>query len=365
MTRVRPGPARGKLGALRSLAPLSALLLLACPLPPAQVDVPGESRAEADPEPRARAGDCRALVTTADDRGPRVHELRWSDAGVDHRQARGMIAGDDEGLFELRLKAHGELPDYFEVDADAAAGAIRCETQELWVRALPEGVAYPLVESVPACVGELEGERYELESDLRITSIFGPLLGYRDHAVGLGPGPISRARYRTVDLRSGEEVEAVEAFVGPLPRALAEIAELRPQLEAEGERAPVPLNLEPCAVSSGPAGYDEIEGFAIEWSERGGLRLRVGWSCCSWEDKRNICELDDDLPAAGPAFAGRLPDPDELLHSPHGCGSIGLDGKLRDRAGAVVGEHGLSREAILGVAFLPAGDPFELSWLGE
>jgi hypothetical protein len=68
------------------------------------------------------------------------------------------------------------------------------------------------------------------------------------------------------------------------------------------------------------------------------------------------------MPEVDVELAARVPDPDRLLHSPYGCGSIGLDGQLRTRDGVAVGGVELDPARMVGVLFLPADHPFELEW---
>ena len=119
----------------------------------------------------------------------------------------------------------------------------------------------------------------------------------------------------------------------------------------------------PCSIRDAPTTLADARGFAIVWDEDDGARVRIGYGCCTWERNHGMCELEDPLPPADLELAAMLPDEDKLLHSPYGCGSIGLDGRVRTREGVTIGEHAVAPDDLLGVVFLPSDHPFELTWL--
>jgi hypothetical protein len=249
---------------------------------------------------------CRALIGELDAGRFSTRELLWGTQGIDEKVARkGLVVGDADELVELTLERKAHDPTDLYGDAE-----VRCEQDVIVMREIPDGVAQPMITAEPACVGTVDGEPLALESSLRIVSTFGPYLGWREQVEGLAPEPTSRLEYHTTDVRDGSSL-----------------------------RIDV-LLLEPPAA---------IDSFAIRWQDPAGARLLFG-------------ELDEPLPAIDPELATLLPDPDGLLHSPYGCGAIGLDGRLHTRDGAVVGHVQLDAARLIGVLFLPVEHPYSLDW---
>jgi hypothetical protein len=331
----------------RAVLPRSGLLaclglVLAC-LPPATIETPLDPALGPPPPSPTDPSECRALISERSDRGPLTHELRWNSEGlrpiVTHR---GLVVGTAEDLYALRARRQSFDP----AEIFSAPEGLRCEQAVLWARQLPDGIEEPLVEALPACVGEVDGERVELESTLELLSVVGPLLAWRVREEGWGPDPIGTLDYRTIDLRTSQQTR---------PQAwLAEPSETMSRANPDHGA---------CTQRDAPRSLARARGFALVWDAHDRLRLRVGYACCSWEQNHGMCELDDPLPRPDPELEAFLPDEDGLLHSPFGCGSIGLDGSVRTRDGARVGEHPVRTDTLLGVAFLPTDHPFEASWL--
>lgn len=321
---------------------VGSMVVLGGCLPPATLQATEDSVAASQPERQAESKGCRVLLGELDPQGRlATRELRWDARRVHpvrERSREGLIVGDEEKLYELTLLRHEIDPTYIYGEA-----SMYCEEDVIMRRKLPGGVAEPLVASPrSACVGEYRGERVELEASLQIVSILGPYLGWREHVEGASPDPTARLSYRTVDVRDGNLLRGAVWLLEPT-------ASMRSTFENIGVD---------CQRDDAPQSLDAVYGFAIRWSDPEGPQLLVGYSCC---DERS-CELVEPLPAVDSELAMRLPDPDRLLHSPYGCGSIGLDGQLRTREGTAVGRVELDASRLLGVLFLPADHPFELDW---
>jgi hypothetical protein len=321
---------------------------LAC-LPPATVAPPSPSPAASPAPPVDTAEDCLVWLDEYDWQGQlHARELRWGPGGVRERSQPGFIVGDGEQLFELTLAR--EPYDASELYGRVGEAEVRCEEPVVSLRKLPDGVAQPTLSARPSCTGVLPpeqgGGRVELRSTLEIISVLGPFIGWREQVDGreVDGGSSSRVRIQTLDVRSNEPLAASvwlrQASLTMLEVALARAVD--PNLDALA-----------CELKAAPSALTELTGFAIAWSgpEAGGPRLRVGYRCCGGQ----ACELDDPLPDLDPELGRWLPDPDGLLHSPYGCGSLGLDGTLRSRTGDPVGVIELDPEALVGVVFVPPG----------
>lgn len=313
------------------------MLLVGC-LPPASLQPAEASVAEQAPDPADEPDRCRALIGERDDAGRfSTRELRWGPRGISENTRAGLVLGDDEQLYEITLERRGY--DATELYGDAQ---VRCEEDVVMRRKLPDGVGRPLYVGRPGCVGTVDGERVALESSLRIVSAMGPYVGVREQTEGAAPEPTSQLDYRTIDVRDAGELVAGTELLEPT-------ATMRSEFEQLGID---------CERDDSPQSPEHIDGFAIRWVDAKGPRLLFGYSCCG----ARSCERDEALPKVEAELAALLPDPDRLLHSPFGCGSIGLDGQLRTRDGAVVGRVGLDAERVMAVVFLPADHPFELDW---
>jgi hypothetical protein len=313
------------------------MLLLGC-LPPATLQPAEASVAETEPDPAAEPDRCRALLGELDAAGRfSTRELRWGPRGVSENARAGLVVGDEEQLYELTLERRAY--DATELYGDAQ---VRCEEHVIMRRKLPDGVARLMYMSRPACVGTADGERVALESSLRIISALGPYVGLREQVEGHAPELTSQLDYRTIDVRNAGELVAGTWLHEPT-------ATMRSEFEQLGVD---------CERDDSPQSVEDIDGFAIRWVDANGPQLLFGYSCCGGRS----CELNEALPKIDAELAALLPDPDRLLHSPFGCGSIGLDGQLRTRDGAVVGRVGLDAERVMAVVFLPAAHAFELDW---
>lgn len=323
----------------------SLSVLLGC-LPPATI----ETAAEPALTPASTAGpsgdECRALISERSDRGPMTHELRWDRERIRSTQSyAGMVAGTADELFAIwATRGRFDALDLYGVGEPD----LRCEVDVIWVRRLPHGAEQPLVEATPACVGMAGGVQISIESDLGLLSAIGPLIGWRAHVSGNDPSPIAHLDYQTTDLRTFTRAEPSAWMLEP-PASM-----LRPEAERDG-----------CVELDAPSSLDATRGFALRWHDRGLPRVHVGYACCKQQALPRGCELDDPLPRPDLELAAMLPDADSLLHSPFGCGSIGLDGSVRTRDGALVGEHDVDPSKLLGVVFLPSDHPFEPSWLRD
>jgi hypothetical protein len=320
--------------AIGSLAALG--MLVAC-LPPAALQPTAASAAELPP-PASEPERCRALVGEVEASTGRfsTRQLFWGPQGVREDAGReGLVVGDADELVELTLERRAHDPTDLYGDAQ-----VRCEEDVIVSRELPDGVAQPMITAEPACVGIVDGEQLALESSLRIVSAFGPYVGWREQVQGAAPEPTWRLDYHTADVRDGSSLRA-DVLLEPTPSMRMHVDTIG--LGCKRNDAPAP---------------GAIDGFAIRWQDDAGARLLIGYSCCG----DRSCELDDPLPKIDPELAALLPDPDGLLHSPHGCGSIGLDGRLHGRDGAVVGQVRLDPKRVLGVVFLPVEHPYALDW---
>jgi hypothetical protein len=318
--------------------------LLGC-LPPAKIDNPIDPALTPAPTNDGPPSQCRALITERSARGPLTHELRWDGARVISTDTeRGLAVGTADQLYALRVERLRFDP----IGLYGEAGhALTCEQDVISTRRLPEGIDHPLVEATPACRGAFEGQKVELESRLSLLTAIGPLLAWRARAEGYDPTPVGQINYRTIDLRRSEPVRPEQWLLEPSQTMLREDPEHGP-----------------CTRRDAPRSLADARGFAIVWDPNEGARVRIGYRCCTWEHNHGMCELEDPLPRADPELADLLPDQDKLLHSPFGCGSIGLDGRVRTREGVAIGEHPVAIEDLLGVVFLPSDHPFELAWLG-
>lgn len=313
------------------------LSLLGC-LPPATIDGPTEPALTPAPTSDAAPSQCRALITERGARGPLTHELRWDSARLISTQThRGLVVGTADQLFALRV----ERVQFDPVELYGEAGrALTCERDVISTRRLPDGLDQPLVEATPACAGVFNGSEVALESTLSLLTAIGPLLAWRARTEGTDPAPIGQLNYRTIDLRSAEPARPEQWLLEPSQTMLRE----EPEHGA-------------CTLRDAPRSLADARGFAIVWSDDDGARLRIGYSCCTWARNHGMCELDDPLPRPDLELAAMLPDQDKLLHSPYACGSIGLDGRVRNRDGVQVGEHPVATADLLGVVFLPSDHP--------
>jgi hypothetical protein len=320
-------------------------LTLGC-LPPATI----ETATEPALEPASTAGpsgdECRALISERSDRGPLTHELRWDRERVRSTQSyAGMVAGTADELFAIwATRGRFDALDLYGVGEPD----LRCEADVIWVRRMPHGAKQPLVEAAPACVGIVDGKQISIESNLNLLSAIGPLIGWRAHVAGHDPSPIANLDYQTTDLRTFTRADPGAWLLEP-PSSM-----LRPESERSG-----------CAELDAPLSLEGARGFALRWDGRGLPRVHVGYACCKRAAQPRSCELDDPLPRPDPELTAMLPDADALLHSPFGCGSIGLDGSIRTRDGAPVGQHDIDPSKLLGVVFLPIDHAFEPSWLDD
>lgn len=319
-------------------------LTLAC-LPPATLEL-APAAAEAAPQPTIDPSSCRALIGEVTERGDHVtRELHWGLVGVDERERAGLIVGDADELFAVTLERTPIDPAEFFDDVSE----VRCEEPSILFRKLPDGVAQPLVSASAACVGEVSGERFDGESSLAIVSALGPYLGWRSQLDSTTPIREKRMKYGTVDVRNARDLVAADVLE---PSETMVRADLIQRGEAESLDAR-------CRERDAPQGPWQVNGFAIDWARERPPILRVAYTCCG----QSICELEDPLPSIDAELGARLPDADGLLHSPYGCGSIGLDGQLRSREGASIGRIELDAKRVIGVVFLPVDHPFELDWL--
>lgn len=323
----------------------AALNLLAC-LPPATIETATEPALLPASTPGPASDECRALISEIGDRGPLTHELRWDRERVRSTQSyAGMVAGTADELFAIwATRGRFDGLDLYGVGEPD----LRCEADVIWVRRLPHGAKQPLVEAAPACVGMAGGQQISVESKLELLSGIGPLIGWWEHVVGNDPSPISHSDYQTTDLRTFSRAAPHEWLLEPLSSMLA----------PESERLD-------CVDRDAPRSLSNTRGFALSWDGPGLPRVHVGYACCQRDPTPRSCELDEPLPRPDPELAAMLPDADSLLHSPFGCGSIGLDGSVRTRDGAPVGQHDVDPSKLLGVVFLPNDHAFEPSWLRE
>lgn len=320
---------------------LAGVLALAC-LPPASIETASEPALTPASTPPAATDTCRVLISERGDRGPLTHELVWDRERVRSTQSHpGMVVGTADELFAIwaTRSPYDGLELYGVGEPD-----LRCEADVIWVRRLPHGAAQPLVEATPACVGTAAGTKISLESTLNLLSTIGPLVGWRARVGGLDPSLVDIVDYQTIDLRTFTRAAPSDWLLEP-PKHIA-----LPESERSG-----------CEARDAPTSLDVARGFALTWHEAWAVRLRMGWACCDHES----CELDESLPRPDPELAAMLPDADLLLHSPFGCGSIGLDGSVRTRDGALVGRHEVAPNELLGVVFLPSEHDFVLGWLDE
>ncbi|PRQ07663.1 hypothetical protein [Enhygromyxa salina] len=324
-------------------AALLAELSVGC-LPPATIDGPIEPALTPAPASETDSGLCRALVTERSARGPLTHELRWDrEALISADTHRGLVVGTADQLFALRVERLGFDP----VSLYGESGqSLSCEQDVISTRRLPDGLDQPLVEATPACTGQFEGQTVALESTLSLMTAIGPLLAWRARTEGVDPAQVGVLSYRTIDLRTSEPARPDQWLLEPSQSMTRD----EPEHGA-------------CTRRDAPRTLADARGFAITWHAEAGARLRVGYRCCSWERNHGMCEFEDPIPRPDPELAAMLPDADKLLHSPFGCGSIGLDGGIRTRAGVAVGEHAVAPADLLGVVFLPHDHPFELTWL--
>jgi hypothetical protein len=326
-------------------AALSSCMLLGC-LPPASIETATEPALVPASNPGPVGDECRALLSERSDRGPLIHELRWDRERIRSTQRHeGMVAGTADELFAIwatRTRFDG-LDLYGVGEPDLV-----CEADVIWVRRMPHGLTQSLVEATPACVGIVGGKQISIESNLNLLSAIGPLVGWRAHVAGRDPNPIAHLDYQTIDLRTFSRALPRDWLLEP-PSSIAQ-----PESERRG-----------CVEHDAPLSLDGARGFALRWEGRGLPRMNVGHACCQHEAAPRGCELDDPLPRPDPELAAMLPDADALLHSPFGCGSIGLDGSVRTRDGAMVGQHDVDPSKLLGVVFLPSDHAFEPGWLRE
>ncbi|MFO7563076.1 MAG: hypothetical protein R6X02_10575 [Enhygromyxa sp.] len=325
----------------RSLALALAAGSLAC-LPPASLPPAPAVAAESAQTPAPELGSCRALIGERHEGRFVTRELRWDARGIHEASRAGLLLGDAEGLFELSLERRALDPSELYGDAE-----VRCEEPALMLRKLPDGVARPLLTTRPTCVGTVDGEQFELRTSLQVVSALGPFLGWREQIEGSGAERASRVRYGTTDVRDARALAASEWLL-EAPRSIE--SNFRPDTDEMIGRS--------CKQRDLPGTTAAIEGFAIRWTDTEGSRLQLAYRCC---DGRS-CELDDPVPRLDPELATRLPDPDRLLHSPYGCGSIGLNGQLRTRDGVAIGRVELDPKKVIGAVFLPADHPFKLDW---
>ncbi|HVH98828.1 MAG TPA: hypothetical protein VM869_08960 [Enhygromyxa sp.] len=317
---------------------IGSIVLSSC-LPPATLQPAEGSVAESTVDARAEPARCRVLIGERDREGRlSTREVRWGgglEISVGLRE--GLVLGDAQELVAITLERRAY--DSTDLYGDAM---VRCEEDVIMMRELAEQVARPLVVGLPSCFGEVDGEQVSLSSTLQIVSGLGPYLGWREVVDGVAPEPTSKLAYHTVDVRDGRRLEADVWLLEPTET-------MKTAFESVGVD---------CKRDDAPQSPAAIDGFAIRWSDAGGPRLLAGYRCCG----RRSCELDEPLPKTDAELAARLPDPDRLLHSPLGCGSLGLDGQLRTRDGVVVGSIVLDARKLVGVLFLPADHPFELDW---
>jgi hypothetical protein len=325
----------------RSLVLALGAASVAC-LPPASLPPTPAVAAESALTPTPELGQCRALL--GEQQGDRfvTRELRWDARGIHEATRAGLLLGNAEHLFEVSLERHPYDPSAIYGDA-----ALRCEESTLMLRKLPDGLAKPLLSARPACVGTADGEQIELASTLQIVSGLGPYLGWREVTEGRAPERVSRIRYGTLDVATGRAL-AANVWLIEAPATIE--SNFRPDSDEVFGRS--------CKQRDLPSTIAAIEGFAIRWTDPEGPRLQLAYRCC---DGRS-CELDDPVPKLDADLATLLPDPDRLLHSPFGCGSIGLDGQLRTRNGKAVGRVELDQKKVIGAVFLPADHPFKLDW---
>ncbi len=320
---------------------LALATTLSC-LPPATIETafePSLAPAEQD-EGGSRA--CRVLISEHGAHGPVTHELRWDASGMKATQSyAGMVVGTADELFELSATraAYDPLELYGVGEPD-----LRCEADVLWARRLPHGADQPLVEATPACTGTANGKSIALESNLALLSAVGPLIGWRAHKQGHDPGPVAHLDYQTIDLRDFSRAAARDWLVEDRERAV--------------EDEPTAT----CSVRDAPR-LETMRGFALAWDQLQRVRVHVAYACCRRDPNPRTCELERDLPRPDPELSTMLPDADALLHSPLGCGSIGLDGSVRAHDGTPVGRHEVGVDALLGVVFLPSDHPFDPKWI--
>ncbi len=328
---------RGRLWTPTIGSALTASLLASC-LPPAKLEPAPIAAAETAPAHAQAPDRCRVLIGERDDvRRYSTRELRWGPAGVSEARREGLVVGDADRLYVVTVERQPWEP--YEVYGD---DEVRCEQNLVMLRKLPDGLAQPHIAAQPACTGISDGEPFAVESSLEIVSVLGPLLGWRERVDADDSERTSQLDYVTLDLDENRELDANVWLLEPTPS----------MLESAGRIG------SSCERNDMPETTADIHGFAVRWSAPAGPRLLVGYRCC----KARSCELDEPLPKVVDELATQLPDPDGLLHSPYGCGSIGLDGQLRTRDGVVVGRVELDPARVIGAVFLPADHPFELDW---
>jgi hypothetical protein len=324
---------------------LPFVLIMAC-LPSATIETTAEPALAPASTPSIPSDECRALLSERSDRGPLLHELRWDRERVRSTQSRvGMVAGTADELFEIwATRGPFDGLDLYGVGEPD----LRCEADVIWVRRMPHGLPQSLVEAAPACVGMVNRAQISIASNLNLLSAIGPLVGWRARIEGRDPSPIAHLDYQTTDLRTFTRAAPRDWLLEPTSSMT------RPESERSG-----------CAEIDAPSSLEGARGFALTWNDLGLPRVHVGHACCKHDTTPRSCELDDPLPRPDPELAAMLPDADALLHSPFGCGSIGLDGSVRTRDGTPVGHHDVAPDALLGVVFLPNDHAFSLGWLDD
>jgi hypothetical protein len=319
---------------------LGVSLTMGC-LPSATIEPAAEPALAPAPTPDSANEQCRALLSERSDRGPLTHELRWDGKQLRSTQSfSGMIVGTADDLFAISA-TRGPF------DATELYGVgepdLRCEVDTIWVRRLPHGVKQSLFDGAPACVGKAKGHDISVESTLELLSAIGPLVGVRARYWGRDPIPTNQLVYQTADLRTFENAPMASWLLEPTSTM------------AQAEDSPN------CDEYDAPRSLDDTRGFALTWDGLARPRVHVAFGCCIIR----TCEIDDPLPRPDPELAAMLPDDDGLLHSPFGCGSIGLDGSVRRRDGALVGNHDVDPSKLLGVVFLPIDHAFAPGWLDD
>jgi hypothetical protein len=314
--------------------------ILSC-LPSAKIETTFEPSLAPAEQPVSPSKACRALISERGGHGPMTHELRWDASGMKSTQSfSGMVVGTSDELFELSATrgAYDPLELY-----GVGEPALRCEVDVLWARRLPHGSEQSLVEATPACTGTVDGKAIALQSNLAVLSAIGPLIGWRAQEQGHDPSPVAHLDYQTTDLRDFSQAAARDWLVeGPVP--------------AVEDGKPT------CSQLDTP-GLGSMRGFALTWDEQQRVRVRVAYKCCRHDPTPRTCELERDLPRPDAGLTKLLPDADGLLHSPFGCGSIGLDGSVRAYDGTPVGRHDVGVDALLGVVFLPSDHAFDPKWV--
>ena len=228
------------------------------------------------------------------------------------------------------------------------------------IRELPEGVEEVVAsdyaslgsvdDMIDDCVAVLGGadpmgcnEGYYGYDFVMIEATIGPYLSMSTHSGGYTGG--------------AHAIESVELAMWNLGASKREQVEILPLIGEAGTHT-LEQALEDYGV---PEDYevalDDYEAGMLTLGSSGSLDVELGFGCCSWAYNHGHFELDASLGTPVPQLAAYVPDPETGRWQRPGCGSVDLEGVVRDEAGR---ELARLDDTVLGIYWVDPELPLDL-----